>query len=103
MSFRSDFSSILFGSGRPSGFFAGDSGFRAVLWSNHADLDGRDAIASSFVALADLEWPQITPCFSSLPSLSGSLSSCSVLSDPVPINDRVKAWDIAQLPDDWET
>ena len=22
---------------------------------------------------------------------------------PVPINDRVKAWDIAQLPDDWET
>jgi hypothetical protein len=21
---------------------------------------------------------------------------------PVPINDRVKAWDIAQLPDDWE-
>src|SRR5258708_7288242 len=22
---------------------------------------------------------------------------------PVPINDRVKAWDTAQLPDDWET
>ena len=22
---------------------------------------------------------------------------------PVPINDRVKAWDIARLPDDWET
>lgn len=21
---------------------------------------------------------------------------------PVPINDRVKAWDVAQLPDDWE-
>jgi hypothetical protein len=21
---------------------------------------------------------------------------------PVPINDRVKAWDIARLPDDWE-
>ena len=22
---------------------------------------------------------------------------------PVPINDRVKGWDVAQLPDDWET